>query len=661
MFDTMPVPTRPPVDLIAALRSMAKDDDVSIRHAAVETAASLPGDLPTELLLAALRDPEAVVRLTAVNALGDRTDPRIGTAIAALVDSTPFSSLRAAAVRALARHPTPGLISTLRAIVAGRPDSLDPDEALYDVGWEIWQDLRAAAITTLAAWKVEDSVPDMVTALEAPNGGDLAATVTAALANLGAPGRAALVHLSHGSDRQRLPSVIAALGRIDHPECIVRLVALTRARPVSIRIDALTALAEICPDHPRIAVLYDDPSTEVRAAALARGPLEEGQALSRLLDESRPTVRRVLLRRFAIGGPLPARGATTLALSTHAHDPDGETAAAAIDALVARAHVDDLSLLRTIAIDPAAPENARWAAVRGLGKRCEIAGCIETLAVLAADPIRSIRLGSVAALGRCARHRPVAAQALLSIAFPDGAPTAQAGCRPGVASSSDTRLLAIGLLGGTRDPAIALDLASVLINPANDLPLRRAAADALTHHAECSHLPLPSTIVRTLLDAATTDDTDLRRATCRALAFLPPVPSMATWFQSIMNDADSEVRRIALRAIVPALPSESRIEICTQALQDPADTVAGTAAAFMLETDDASCAAPIIAWLLRNSDNDTADLRPILLARLSPAMTQAAREKLLDILRDPDHRVVWPTALRLLATCPGSPLDEPAR
>ena len=83
----------------------------------------------------------------------------------------PCTGVKLNAIDALSRMRCREVVPWLRRLIKGRDEAINWDEAeFYEDGWDGWLDIQVKAIEALAALGVEQAVPDIVAAIDDPDG-----------------------------------------------------------------------------------------------------------------------------------------------------------------------------------------------------------------------------------------------------------------------------------------------------------------------------------------------------------------------------------------------------------------------------------------------------------------------------------------------------------
>ena len=323
---------------VAALCRVLSDGADVHRCLAAGALGALGGRAAADALITALVDADEDVRVDAATALAAIGDPRAGAPLLDSLIGDPAIDVKLAAINGLRRIGHAEAVPWLRRLVAGRDEEIAWDEEeLLDSGWDGWIDLQVAAIGALAALSATAAVPDIVAALADEEGQDLDEAAFDALAGLDANGARALAGYLDDRNPRRRRRAVAALVAIDPATAVERAVA--DADP-TVRLALVRRASAIDPSTPSLAVLFDDPSPEVRADAVRLLGRSQRLPARSLLDDPSPEVQGEILALLAEDPSLlpvaeiaaaarvrlreaPAKRAEAAAMALAASDPDG--------------------------------------------------------------------------------------------------------------------------------------------------------------------------------------------------------------------------------------------------------------------------------------------------------------------------------------------------
>lgn len=389
------------------LARVLRDGEAHERCLVAEALGYIGGETALEALIAALRDEDPDVRADAAQALARIGDPRAVPPLLDNLKEDPVGEVKGLYVKALQALGGRQAVPLLTALTVGRgeEEGVAWDDEYSE--WDDWLDVQCAAVEALGALASETSAGDAVeairNALADPEGQDLWALASRALAALGEAGSAALAELAREAstlNRKRIAAVLA--GATDERGAEL-LAALARDKDAQVRVAAVGAaaargLTSVC----RQAL--EDPAAEVRLAALASGEggdLDDALVKAALADQS--TEVAVAACAAIERGGRPRRG---LELSARAERGLRTAPNALLAALISAAAVAEpaeaAELIEEIVNHPATKPSVRAACARAQGK-LNRAGAVACLATAAADARREVRLEAIAALGRIAK------------------------------------------------------------------------------------------------------------------------------------------------------------------------------------------------------------------------------------------------------------------
>ena len=278
---------------VPALLSVVRDENVSVRLAAVEALGHLSDPRAIDALAEALRtDADPRVREAAASALGEIDSQRAVPALIAALGNERVVAVRAKIAWAL------GEIEDARAV-----DALG--NALRDQAVEV----RRQAIWALGEIESPSAAPAIIPLLRDPD----AETRKQAAWALGEIGNAdavtALSAAAKDADAEVRNQVIQALGELSDARALPALIAALSDDEVDVRRQAVSAIGslELRSAPPGLIAALRDRDTEVqRAAAEALGQLEDQAAVPALIPLTRATdadVKRAAVQALAeIGG-----------------------------------------------------------------------------------------------------------------------------------------------------------------------------------------------------------------------------------------------------------------------------------------------------------------------------------------------------------------------
>ncbi len=368
-----------------------------IRCAAARSLRALADENAAPALVEALLDTDPDVRADAMAALVCCARPQDAPAIRRSLRGDPVGEVKTAAVRTLGRLKDEASTELLRALARDRCES----EVAWEEGsWDDWLDVQVAAITALGDMSAESAVDDLIRTRADEDSQDLDHVIFAALARMPGRGIAALVDFLKDGDtrvRERALTVLSRAGGDRLAPLLDRLLSDPSPGVRRLAVDCLDAGEPALP-----ALALRDPDASVRVAALARiAPAGPDLARAALADRD-PRVRATALEALAPHASPGDEPALAARLTTWLGEADARLAAACASALPRVMGAGAAGALRDAAADRERPPEARIAALRALGE-IGTREAVASLRVTVADPVRQIRLATLAAVAEVAR------------------------------------------------------------------------------------------------------------------------------------------------------------------------------------------------------------------------------------------------------------------
>jgi HEAT repeat protein len=349
-------------------------------------------------LIPALLDEDEDVRTDAAGALAGLLPREAEKQLLDNLLGDPCAGVKLNAIDALSRMRCPDVVPWLRRLISGRDEDINWDEAeFYEGGWDDWLDIQVKAIEALAALGVEHAVPDIVAAIDDPDGQDLAEVGFKALAALGAPGIEALErYLADGSQRQRRRAA-AILAACHTPAAQAAAQRALQDHSADVRLATARVLAEKCPADARLTALFTDRDPNVRAEIVRLCGSANPECLHVRLGDPATAVSQAVLECLVREPDLLPHEEVVDAVRSFLRGAEPSCAAAAalaLSAIAREAALDDLAVQLT---DAARPVEVRLAAIRGLAGIDGLAAT-QALADVLTDETRQLRLEAIAAL-----------------------------------------------------------------------------------------------------------------------------------------------------------------------------------------------------------------------------------------------------------------------
>ena len=279
---------------VPALLSVLKDENATVRLAAVQSLGSLEDPRAVDALVQALRtDTDARVREAAAEALGEIDSPRAVAGLIAALGSEKVTAVRAKIAWAL------GEIDDARAVEALGAAVRDPEaEVRRQVVWALGE-LESAAAVPMLIPALKDA--DVETRKQA----------AWALGEIGDKDAIeALTPVTKDADAEVRKQAVEALGNMEDKRALPALEAAVRDANVEVRREAIEAIGQLddlkSAPPALIAALKDDDHEVRKSAAEALGNLEDEAAVPALVPLTRDAdveVKRAAVEALSsIGG-----------------------------------------------------------------------------------------------------------------------------------------------------------------------------------------------------------------------------------------------------------------------------------------------------------------------------------------------------------------------
>jgi len=256
---------------VPALLSVLKDEDVSVRLAAVQSLGNLSDPRAVDALVQALKtDTDARVREAAAEALGEIKDKRAVPGLIAALGSEKVSAVRAKIASAL------GEIKDKRAVEALGAAVRDQDA-----------DVRREAVSALGELESAAAVPMLIPALKDADI-ETRKEAASALGEIQSKDAVeALIPVTKDANVEVRKQAVEALGQIEDKRALPALEAAVRDANVEVRrqaIESIGQLDELKQAPPALIAALKDEDHEVRkAAAEALGNMEDEDAVPALV------------------------------------------------------------------------------------------------------------------------------------------------------------------------------------------------------------------------------------------------------------------------------------------------------------------------------------------------------------------------------------------
>ena len=304
---------------VPALLSVVRDENASVRLAAVEALGQLSDPRAIDALAEAMRnDSDPRVREAAASALGDIDSPRAVPALMAALGAERVVAVRAKIAWALGEIEDPRAIEALGAAVR--------DQAV---------EVRQQAVWALGEIESPSAVPMLLPALR-DSDAETRKQAAWALGEIGsADAVAGLMAATKDADAGVREEAVGALGEIEDERALPALTAALNDEEVEVRRRAVSAIGSLelrSAPAGLIAALRDRDAEVQKGAAEALGSLEDEAAVPALIPLTRAT--DVEVKRAAVQALADIGGATAIeAIVALLKDDDPEIRRIAAEAL----------------------------------------------------------------------------------------------------------------------------------------------------------------------------------------------------------------------------------------------------------------------------------------------------------------------------------------
>jgi len=383
------------------------------RCAAARALGATASDAARDTLIKALLDEDPDVRVDAATSLVRLADPASADQLMENLIGDPESEVKKQAIRALVAMRHDAALPILRQLVVGRTDEIywDEDE-FYQDGWDSWVDVQMLVIESLGKLGDTEAVALILQALGDEEGQDVGPVAIPALAALGAEGAAALADLLKGARelmRLRIAKAVAGAG---NPDAEALETLLLGDEAPNVRITALRGLAS---DDPRLEELFDDASSQVRAAVIAHAGADFPEKTAALMQDPVADVAVAAFGTVADNPALFDSDETRKTVRDSIAD-DPKIASAAALAWVALRGPKGVKGFRKVLANSALPLEYRLGVVKAMRKAGPVSA--QYLVDAVSDDERQLRLDAMTALAELAGEDKAwpnpAAEALLA-------------------------------------------------------------------------------------------------------------------------------------------------------------------------------------------------------------------------------------------------------
>jgi len=288
------------------------------------------------VLIKALLDEDSDVRTDAAAALLKINDPVAAEPLMDNLLGDPCPEVKITAIEALSGWGYKPVIPVLRELLHGRSEDIVWDEEeFYQTGWDDWLDIQIKVIEALARLGDEDSVPDIVKAIDDEDAQDMTEMAFAALARLGDAGERALQKYASAKDERRRRRAITVLGKVDSKLASKIVGNALNDKAASVRMAAGYALAGRDSHDKRLEMLLLDKNPDIRAAFVPVCGQAFPNRLAAMLFDINPDVQSAVLDQFIRHPDVVDELGLTGRLLEMSEGRDGKVAGLALMALIA--------------------------------------------------------------------------------------------------------------------------------------------------------------------------------------------------------------------------------------------------------------------------------------------------------------------------------------
>ena len=590
-----------------ALCRVLRDGDDAHRFYAAQALGRIGAIAAVPALIETLHDEDPDVRSAAAESLGILGDVSAVGPLLENLTGDPSSDVKLNAVIALGKLRDHRAVSLLSELARSRGEDVVWDEKEFiSGGWDDWLDVQVKAIEALTAMRAADAVPDILAAMDDPDGQDLFDIGCKALAALGREGIGQLgFFVTAGSDRLRR-SAARALATVASGTAHDHLRKALKDPLPEVRQIALRAIGKADPHDPALAVCLRDSSPLIRAAAIDIYDIPDSDIIGTLLDDPDDKVQAAIITQLTRPGVVQPPSLEQR-LRVKLRGPSEAVAIAAVKAFAWLAPESAVADLCEQATDPRCPVGLRCAALEALGIYTE-AAALDTIISALTDDERRVRITATVVLGQLATDDQRARDALLQALNPATAeptaatpvqaanedePEAPAAEDDGAAPAFPTSTLAALTAADTppATPKESLDLTE------EDLSYLELAGRQKKRR---KHVPV---------DPDVSKDDDIRRIAARVLGDVTD-PSAAQALAAALTDGDSETRRnaadsfarLAARDTALAAP---HLDALQKALTNEKDSQVRCLLLRALGTQTETTVTPQLQRLLQHEDSFT--------------------------------------------------------
>jgi len=358
-------------------------------------------------LIDALLDEDSDVRTDAAQALLELNDPVAAAPMFENLLGDPCPEVKLIAIQALADWGHAPLIPLLKKMIKGRTEDIIWDEEeFYETGWDDWLDIQIKVIEALAKLGVEDSVPDIVEAIDDDNAQDITEIAFQALGKLGDAGTKALLRYAVSNDQRRRRRAIAVLGTLGGETASKAIIKALQDTSASVRVQAGLVLAQKNPADKHLEMLLLDKKSDVRAQFVGVCGAHFPDRLAALLFDKSSVVQAAVLGQLIEKSDVVEELGLMGRLLEIFTSPDGKSAGLAAQAMMAVAPDEMENEIIESLIEKQRPLDKRLGAAKALGMS-ESEDSLNALKTILGDDNRQLRLDAMMAIARRAQsdHR----------------------------------------------------------------------------------------------------------------------------------------------------------------------------------------------------------------------------------------------------------------
>ena len=388
--------------VVDRLNAVLKDGIDVHRCAAARALAAFESPAVTDALVGALMDEDPDVRVDAALALSNFNNPDTANKLMESLVGDPDSDVKKAAVATLIALKHTPVLPLLRALTTSRSEELvawDEGE-FYADGWDNWDDIQLSAIRGLGAFGDEEGVTPILDAMADEMGQDVSEPAFAALAKMGAAGARAMATMFEIDDARLRRRIARAVGKSDNTHLEkLRGEMLSAASPI-VRAIAVETLS---PADPRLADMFGDEDTNVRAAMVRHHGAANAERLGDMIADDASEVRIEVFKHIA-ANPAPFQSKELIEAVKNTLKGDPKAAKQAALALFALKGPKVAKGFTHVLTKQDVPREFRIGVLETLEKAGDIA--TPSLLEVAGDPDRHLRLASLTVLANIATNEP---------------------------------------------------------------------------------------------------------------------------------------------------------------------------------------------------------------------------------------------------------------